>query len=510
MGAGGVMALRDETVVAVAFTLTPGSVHIGWPGTTRSVPALAADLGDRRVYGAAAEEPSEPAGVAGLVDVTELVDAAAVEGETELGELLSGLVSYAAATVGAPDIGGVACAIHPTWWNERRRDLFRTAVRQVAGDTILLPAAVAAARAADPAPHERCAVLEFAAGGVTAVSIAPPGPDGPTVERLARDPGLSVHSPDAAMRLENLLTSVCGGAGPEVVVVTGGPGEPSGVEFFSLAVDFVGSGRRVLPVAASEMLSAVTGPPAPPAGTGGTARAPAIAPTTDGPDRTLPWLSEVRARPDPPRGGRAGTVPALVVAGAVIPFLLAAAIFLWPLLTGEGGDAEVPAPPEVVAAEEPPTDAREPESAADAGPSPSTRIDAGPLHLDLPEGWRVRDPATVPEGRAELIPVGGTDRRILVVYRDLPDGIDERSVASALAERAAERAPVIRDLDTDTTFADRKVVAYTEVPDDYSVVRWSVLVFPGLQVSVGCQYLEGEWTRIRSECEQAVHTLRGG
>lgn len=116
----------------------------------------------------------------------------------------------------------------------------------------------------------------------------------------------------------------------------------------------------------------------------------------------------------------------------------------------------------------------------------------------------------MPEGRAELIPVGGTDRRILVVYRDLPDGIDERSVASALAERAAERAPVIRDLDTDTTFADRKVVAYTEVPDDYSVVRWSVLVFPGLQVSVGCQYLEGEWTRIRSECEQAVHTLRGG
>lgn len=75
------MALRDETVVAVAFTLTPGSVHIGWPGTTRSVPALAADLGDRRVYGAAAEEPSEPAGVAGLMDVTELVDAAAVEGK---------------------------------------------------------------------------------------------------------------------------------------------------------------------------------------------------------------------------------------------------------------------------------------------------------------------------------------------------------------------------------------------------------------------------------------------
>lgn len=512
------MAVRDETVAAVAFTLTPGSVHIGWSGTTRSVPALAADLGDRRVYGAAAGEEADPVGLGTVVDVTELVDAAAVGTETELGELLSGLVSYAAATVGAPDTGGLACAIHPTWWNERRRDLFRTAVRQVAGDTILLPVAVVATRAADPAPHERCAVLEFAAGGVTAVSIGPPGPDGPTVERLARDPGLSVHCPDAATRLENLLTSVCGGAGPEVVVVTGAPGEPSGVESFALVADLVGAGRRIVPVAASEMLVAVTGPPTPPAGIGPTSRAPAVASTTDGPDRTLPWLSEVRARPDPPRAGRAGAVRTLVVAGAVIPSLLAAAIFLWPRLAGEGGDAEAPDPPEVVAAAEVPADAREHESAADAGPSPSTRIDAGPLHLDLPEDWRVRDAATVPEGRAELVPVGGTDRRILVVYRDLPGGTDEHSVAAALAERAAERAPVIRDLDTDTTFADRKVVAYTEVPDDYSVVRWSVLVFPssatptgrGLQVSVGCQYLEEEWTRIRSECEQAVHTLRVG
>src|SRR5690606_6487112 len=316
--------------------------------------ALAADLGDRRVYGAAAGEESEPVGLA------ELVDTAAVGTEAELGELLSGLVSYAAATVGAPDIGGVACAIHPTWWNERRRDLFRTAVRQVAGDTILLPAAVAAARAADPAPHERCAVLEFAAGGVTAVSIAPPGPDGPTVERLARDPGLSVHSPDAAMRLENLLTSVCGGAGPEVVVVTGGPGEPSGVESFALADDLVGAGRRVVPVAASEMLVAVTGPPAPPAGNGSTPRTPVVAPTTDGAERPVPWLSEVRARPGLPRAGRAGAGRTLVVAGAVIPSLLVAAIFLWLLLTG-ADDAEVPDPSEIVAAEEIPADAREPE-----------------------------------------------------------------------------------------------------------------------------------------------------
>ncbi|MBS9371180.1 type VII secretion-associated protein [Rhodococcus sp. B50] len=500
------MTSRDEAVVAaVAFTLTSGSIHVGWPGTTRSVPALAAEVGDHRVFGAPAGEAPGPLDVAGLVD------AAAVGTERELGELLTGLVAYAAATAGAPGMGGPACAIHPTWWNERRRDLLRTAVRQVAGDTILLPVAVAAARAAATAPHERCAVLEFAAGGVTAVSVARSALDGPTVERVARDPDLSLHAPDAAACLESLLTSVCGGAGPEVVVVTGGPGEPSGVEPLALAVDLVGPGRRVVPVAASEMLVAVTGSPSAPTTSGSDAQVTPAAPTIDGPDRALPWLNEVRARPDSGRPGRDGMVRTLFVAGAVVPALLAAAIFLWPLLS-RGGDEDFRNPPEVVAAEEIPRTVESPAVVPTGNPGPpaSTRVDVGPMNLELPVGWRIRDPETVIDGRAELIPVGGADRRILVVYRNLPEEADEGAVASALAARAAERAPVIRDLDVDTTFADRKVVAYTEVPDDYSVVRWSVLVFPGLQVSVGCQHLEEEWTRIRSECEQAVHTLRVG
>ncbi|WP_242496678.1 type VII secretion-associated protein [Rhodococcus sp. Q1] len=500
------MTSRDEAVVAaVAFTMTSGSIHIGWPGTTRSVPALTADVGERRVFGAPAGEVADP------LDVTEFADIAAVGTERELGELLTGLVAYGAATAGAPDTAGPACAIHPTWWNERRRDLLRTAVRQVAGDTILLPVAVAAARAADTAPHERCAVLEFAASGVTAVSVAGFAPDGPTVQRVARDPDLSLYSPDAAARLESLLTSVCGGSGPEVVVVTGGPGEPSGVEPLALAVDLVGPGRRVVPVAASEMLVAVTGSPSAPTTPGSGARGAPTRSTIDGPDRTLPWLNEVRARPDAGRPGRDGRVRTLFVAGAVVPALLAGAIFLWPLLAG-GDDADVRNLPEVVAAEEMPNTVESPSvvPTGDPGHRASTRVDVGPLNLELPDGWRIRDPETVSAGRAELIPLGGADRRILVVYRDLPDGTDAGSVASALVARAAERAPVIRDLDADTTFADRKVVAYTEVPDDYSVVRWSVLVFPGLQVSVGCQYLEEDWTRIRSECEQAVHTLRLG
>ena len=491
---------RDErTVTGVAFILTPGSVHVGWAGIGCSVPAFASATGEGWLYGAAAPDVPE------RVDVTALLDAATVGTEAELGAVLNGLVAYAAASTGAPD-AGVACAVHPTWWNERRRDLLRTAVRQVAGDGILLPVAVAAARVADISPHERCAVLEFAGRGIAAVSVVPSGVDGPAVERVARDPDLSVHSADAAVRLERLLISVSGGSGPDVVVVTGGPGEPSGVDLLALVADLVGVGRRIVPAAASEMLAAMTGTPTAPAGTEpAPSVSPAAGPAIVGSDGALPWLTEVRTRSDSARAARDGRARILFAVAAMIPAVLAGAVFLWPLAAGGRGESESPGPADIVAAEEVPTTAT-PNS--DPGPVSSQQFDIGPVRLELPDSWRLRDPATVHSGRTELIPAGGADRRILLVYRDLAEGVDEESVASALAVRAAERAPVIRDLDTDTTFADRKVVAYTEVPEDYSVVRWSVLVFPGFQVSVGCQYLDGEWRRIRNECEQAVHTLR--
>ena len=48
---------------------------------------------------------------------------------------------------------------------------------------------------------------------------------------------------------------------------------------------------------------------------------------------------------------------------------------------------------------------------------------------------------------------------------------------------------------------------YTEVPEEFSTVRWFVVVDRGWQVAVGCQFLVGEWAGIGKECEQAVHTL---
>ncbi|MEU5842962.1 type VII secretion-associated protein [Rhodococcus sp. NPDC047139] len=496
------MNTRDDgTHAVVAVVLAPGSVHIGWAGIARAAPAFTAETPDGRVYGEPARDAPE------ALDVTAAADAAVLGTEPEVGALLSGLVAYAVAAAGAP-AGGAACGVHPTWWNERRRDLFRTAVRQVACDAILLPVAVAAGRAAETAPHERCVVLEFAGRGVAAVVVGSSGAEEVTVERVARDPDLALHDPDAGARLENLLTSVAGGAGPEVVMVTGGPGEPAGVESLALLVDLVGAGRRVVPVAASEMLAAVTGlQRAPAEGEPSSRVSPAAGPAIEDSDRMLPWLTEVRTRPGSARAEWDGRKRTLLVVAATTLVLLAGAALSWPLLGDGRSDRESSNASEVVAEQELPVS---PTPSSGSRPVPSQRFDIGPVRLELPEGWRIRDPATAQSGRAELIPAGGADRRIVLVYRELGEGVDERSVASALAARAAERAPVIRDLDTDTTFADRKVVAYNEVPEDFSVVRWSVLVFPGLQVSLGCQYLDGEWSRIRSECEQAVHTLRIG
>ncbi|MDV2474751.1 type VII secretion-associated protein [Rhodococcus zopfii] len=80
-------------------------------------------------------------------------------------------------------------------------------------------------------------------------------------------------------------------------------------------------------------------------------------------------------------------------------------------------------------------------------------------------------------------------------------------LAAVLERRAAERGGVVRDVDADTTFGDRSVIAYTEVPEEFSTVRWFVVVDRGWQVAVGCQFLVGEWSGIGKECEQAVHTL---
>lgn len=494
----------------LAFTLVPGSVHLRWAERNHVIASCATEIEDGWIFGpSACDDPQS-------VDVTELVDDPDTGEAPDVDDLLSGLVVYAAATAGTPPTVGTVLAVHPTWWNERRRGLIHTAARQIGDNAVLVSTASAAYRAASPSGHERCVVLEFTTTGVVASSVRAEDGDTPVVGRTAREPVFDPAESSAAKRLESLIGAVLGPHEPDLVLVAGPPGEPSGMAAFDRVRDLIGSHRRVVPIAGAEttaaapdvcgaLLPSTLGSPAVvrPAAEAGTA-------SPDPPDeRVLPWLQGARVAPAPGRSVASPTVTVVVAVAAA----LVIGLVLWVTVSGRAAaperSAQAPLGAAVADRSDFPATPAEASTSTGQGPVQSVEIAVGPVRIELPEHWRIRD-VEGPAGRIELVPAHGADRRIVIVHSALADGTDRTVVAEILRERAAERGGVIRDLDTDTRFADRAVVAYTEVPDDFSEVRWSVLVFPGLQVSVGCQYLRGEWVQVRSECEQAVHTLEAG
>lgn len=500
-------AVTSPEVLVLA--VLPGWVRGKWGETSRSVPAVAARFGGGWVFGDSALDSPD------AIDVTDRVDDPAAVGSPrtdghEPGPLLTGLVRYAAAAVGAPSMVATAVVVHPTWWNERRRRLLDTAARQVAHNVLLVPVSVAACRAAHQGDAERYVVLEFAERGVTAVSVTPGSrDDGPAVDRVARNPEILVDdlvaadagdtvSAEGAVR--SLIAAVNDGREDScVLVVTGAPGEPAGGPACEQIANRIAGTVPTVPVAAAEMVAAVSG-----RHTQGTAPAETAPAETSS---TVPWLHEVRTPGTAPDTGDGRTAKVIL---AVVSFGVLAAVFLWVGAHAPPGSvAGAGTTGDGVGATDSPASAADPDLSQPRTDRPA-RFEIGPVRLDLPGSWRLRTPESADSGRAELVPASGTDRRIVIVHSVLADGMDEHAVAAVLGTRAEERGRVIRNMDADTTFADRSVIAYTEVPDEFSEVRWSVVVFPGLQVAVGCQFLDGEWAGIRRECEQAVHTLRTG
>lgn len=496
MVAAAVRSSSDTLVLAVL----PGRIQARWGETSKSIPADAARLGAGWLFGEAARDTPDPVDVVETVDHLGGTDSSPVE-VPDPGALLTGLVRYTAAAVGAPPTVDTAVVVHPTWWNERRRRLLHSAARQIAHNAVLVPAAIAACRAARHEGAEGYVVLEIGERGVTATSVVPgPVHDSPAIGRVARAPDITgadlaaVADLAAEEAVASLITAVTADQdGTFVLIVVGGG--PSSVSAWDRSGDGIGT-TPVVSVDAAEMTRSMSSPPRE-----SPSRAEVSAP--------VPWLQEVRPSVPAPdaRNRWIGTVLVGVVTAGVL-----AALFLW-VGAPESHRPEGPGATATDLGTEI-TVGRSPEGdgppGTEHGERGATRFDVGPVQLDLPSSWRLRNPETADSGRAELVPSSGSDRRIVVVYSVLASGMDEGAVAAVLDARAAERGQVIRNLDSDTTFADRSVIAYTEVPDEFSEVRWSVVVFPGLQAAVGCQYLGGEWAGIRSECEQAVHTIRTG
>ncbi|MFZ2529888.1 MAG: type VII secretion-associated protein [Rhodococcus sp. (in: high G+C Gram-positive bacteria)] len=496
----------------VGLLLAPDRIHARWAEVTVDCPAVAADIGDGFVFADAAARCLAETRIDVVARIGDRTGTGAGGPDRTL--VLAGLVQYAAAAVGAPPDADTVTMVYPTRWGERRREIAHTAARSVARNAILVATAVAARQAVTLSEVERCVAVEVADDEITVSLLGPAsvsllGPASvssriPAVGRTAVASGLGaadLHSTGGFARFEELIGSVAGPIDPDVVVVTGIPGEPAGGALCELIGQRLGRGIRVVPVAASEMLAAVTSSINVASSAGVELPSSTALPPVVAAPAAAQWLSEVRtARPPrPPR--RLWWIPAAVAAVAAVT---GGAIL--------GRDAGTVGPPEVAAAtpddptaDDPTADDPAADSAVSSARSPSTRIELGPVHLELPEQWQRRRTAD-PE-RAELVPAGGADRRIVVVFNRLDTGMDEGAVAAVLEHRAAQRGGIIRDVDADTTFGDRSVIAYTEVPEEYSTVRWFVVVDRGWQVAVGCQFLVGEWSGIGKECEQAVHTV---
>ncbi len=498
MVAAAVRASSNTLVLAVL----PGRVQARWREASKPIPVEAARLGGGWLFGETARDSPDTVDVVDTVDHLGPTDSPQVEAP-DPGALLTGLVRYAAAAVGAPPSVDTAVVVHPTWWNERRRQLLHSAARQIAHNAVLVPVAIAACRAAPREGAEGFVVLEITGRGVTATSVVPgPVDDEPAIGRVARDPDIvgadlvAVADLGAHEGLALLITAVTADQdGTFVLVVADEVGGPARAPASDRSGDGMGT-PPVISVDAADLTSAMAV-----RASENLSRAEESSP--------VPWLQEVRPSgraPEARNGWFAKVLAGMVTAGVL------AALLLW---AGVPGSLR-PEGPGAVAADPDPgiTVGRSPEGdgppGTEHGERGAMRFDVGPVQLDLPSSWRLRNPETAESGRAELVPSSGSDRRIVLVYSALASGMDEGAVAAVLEARSAERGQVIRNLDSDTTFADRSVIAYTEVPDEFSEVRWSVVVFPGLQAAVGCQYLDGEWAGIRSECAQAVHTLRVG
>lgn len=136
----------------------------------------------------------------------------------------------------------------------------------------------------------------------------------------------------------------------------------------------------------------------------------------------------------------------------------------------------------------------------------------GNISVLLPAGWSERAPRQSRNSetvRFELIPDSGADRRIILTQNPVREGAGYDELAATLAEEIARRdqAGSFGGLERDIVFGGRPGISYRESPDENSEVRWHVLIDSGSQVSVGCQFLTGDWASIASECEQIARSM---
>ncbi len=396
---------------------------------------------------------------------------------------------------------------YPTRWGAPTRSALESAVRARTVDAMFAPVAAAAATAYVAGPgiaggFHRLLVLEADVLGCTVTCLSGPGAGPWRIDGCAYEPTVGAGDDAFVETVTGLAEELVGTKGVDATLVVGALAA-DGAESLRAQLD-----RRL----GSPVLRELDGPELVHALPGVRSAEPAPRPdpaplppvTRLAPAR---WLDTDPHRPL--RRDRRGV--AVVAAGALLATAGAAVFWLRTDRDAEPSAATVSAvavsptvapPPESAPPMVPPA----PATSTPAEPDPDAEPAASGVRLLLPPGWQ-RKPGPVGVGRVELVPAGGAKQRIIVVRNNLAPGAGYDEMVAQLSARIAGNGESTGDLRRDVEFGGRRALAYTEHPTDDSLVSWHVLVERDAQLSVGCQYLPGEWDAVAGDCERVVRTV---
>ena len=399
----------------------------------------------------------------------------------------------------AGEVVPIATAVlsHPTEWGSARRNVLSAAGSRVAADTVLVPVAVAAAEGA-AVSGGRWMVLEGRTVGATA-SYVVGEVGGYRVVECEHDPSLCADEgiDEWATAIVELGARARGDRPVDGILLTGVGESQERTSMRDAVVAHASPNADVRIVTGEEIARAL---------------ASSVVEAADEPAAmTVPqanWLEPALQGSE--RGDRRSTRPTFFAVAAVLAVVVGA-VLVFTLREPDTGTESVRA----LDASATPAAQTTTRSRASAPTTTTTAtaagLEVGGIRVTLPSGWKERTPtASSSSGaRVELVPAGGADRRIIITQNAVREGAGYDEVAATLAAKIAQRGrpELFGELERDVVFGGRPGIAYSEFPDESSVVRWHVLVERDLQVSVGCQFLAEEWESIESVCEEVVRSL---
>ena len=370
--------------------------------------------------------------------------------------------------------------VGPTEWGTRRRAALEAGARRSVGDIVVEPLALRVANlSASTSQQQRIAVVELNPL-TTTVTLAGRSGNRTWIDSCEYEPTLGtadLAEGRGVGAVVDVIDRLLGGRKASYVVVVGAP-EPALVDEIRAEL----TRRRTFGVDVRAMSGVEL--------VQGGANQPVTGHALDAPQhRWTGSLHEHAATVQPPPQRRT----ARYLAAAALIAVIVAAVAVTVVLT-RSGDHTTTAEP----------------TAAPSSPTASPLLTEtfGRVRAQLPAGWHVTDRS---DSRVDISPDNGARERISLVQKPLSEGSGLEEVAGALeAQIAGHPGGTVGALQRDVVFGGRPGLSYQEVPGDGTVVRWQVLVDPGLQVSVGCQYPADSWDSMASDCEKFVADLRTG